>query len=393
MKILNNMVFARLLILALALLPCIATALSTDLASSADFNRNCASVTPNARELKNNKERQTFVICRDVKLVKNIVTFFTTGLKKIESNDKPGADLINAILREQLTLVRNELRTVREVLEQTKLKKEEGLLLAPAQWHLDLDGDGKIKIWESFFFAIPKQSPQSFHFRMPSDSPDYYVNEYQLDAKIRVDQSDILWALSYHYFAESLMEILLSYQLKNSSFNRESIELYDPEGMQRAGQLLTKGFQTSEAMRVSVLAEKTDDFEWISNPTQKQSVFPMRLDAQDFEIWGAVLKHVIPLFQGETLLVAEKNSAGVLAAIAKICPANTGLSIPAFFKNPPRYPMDLMNSQFDLSHMCQPVDKKFPASGLLSLIEKYGNNALQNNGAAMGYLRQLLWVN
>ena len=380
---------------AIALLPacfaCTALAAPPDLTTTDGFECSCAALPLTAKDLKTNQERQAFVVCRDIALAKNVITF-ATNAQKTYLKEGASEELFSAVLRGQLSLMRDELRTVRQVLEQTKLKKDEGLVLAPAQWKTDLDGDGEIKTWESYFFAIPKRGRLGFQFRMPSDDLDYYANEYRMDAKIRVDQSDILWTLAYHYFAESLLEIVLSYHIVDTKMNRESIQLQHPDGMKRAAQLMIKGFKTSEAMRLAVLAETDDKDEWISNPKQKNSVFPMPLDAQDFQIWGTMLSHVIPLFEGKTLLVANKKSSGLLGAAAKFCPENQGLSIPLFFSHPPQYPMDLME-KLDLSSMCKPIDKKHPASGLFTFIETYANNAESKDNAAMNYLRNLLWVN
>ena len=385
----------RLLLCAMALLPvgfaCPALAAPSDLTTTDGFERSCAALPLAAKDLKSNQERQAFVICRDIALAKNVITF-ATNAQKTYLKEGASDEMFSSVLRGQLTLMRDELRTVRQVLEQTKLKKDEGLLLAPAQWKTDLDGDGDMKTWESYFFAIPKRGRLGFQFRIPSDDPDYYASEYQMDAKIRVDQSDILWTLAYHYFAESVLEIVLSYHIVDTKMNRESIQLQHPDGMKRAAQLMIKGFKTSEAMRLAVLAETDDKDEWIGNPKQKNSVFPMPLDAQDFQIWGTMLSHVIPLFEGKTLLVANKKSSGLLGAAAKFCPENQGLSIPLFFSHPPQYPMDLME-KLDLSSMCKPIDKKHPASGLFTFIETYANQAETTDNAAMNYLRNLLWVN
>ena len=379
------------LALATLILPQTILASTVDLSSTDGFDRSCAALPSASINLKNNQERQAFVICHDVALVQNIIRFVKNGERRYQS-EKPTDAEMNSLIRGQLSLVRDELRNVRLVLEKLKLKKDEGLLLAPAQWKKDLDGDGKLSTWEENFFAIPKSGRHGLQFNMPHDDPDYYAKEYQMAAKIRVDQSDILWSLSYHYFAESLLEIVLSYRLNNSTFNNESIELQDATGMQRAAALLTKGFKTSEAMRLSVLAETDDQDEWIANPRQKNSVFPLPLDAQDFQVWGGLLAHVIPLFEGKTLFAGNAKASGILGSAAKLCPKNQGLSIPLFFSHPPRYPMAQME-RLDLSGMCKTIDEKHPVSGLFAFIEVYANQAQANDSGAMRFLRNLLWTN
>jgi hypothetical protein len=372
--------------------PAFAAPFEPDLASGEGFRATCAALPRAAAALKTNGQRQAFAICRDVELVRNVTSFVTSAERKFSGAEKLSDAEIKQQLRAQLTHMRDELRTVRWVLEKLKLGKNDGLLITPATWQLDLNGDAETKTWERYFFAIPQRGHQALRFGLPNNDPDYYKNEYQLDASVRIDQSDIAWTLSYHYFAESLMETVLAYTLNSQNFGRHAIELVDASGMKRANQLMVRGFQTSEAMRRAVLAEKDDDHEWIGNANQKSSVFPLPLDAEDFKVWGTALGFVTPLFEGKTLLVPDPKAGGLLGSASKVCPAGYGLNVTRFYNNPPRYPMEQIDQAF-FSRMCERVDKAHPASGLFDFIVAYGQRAENETGAGMQFLRQLLWVN
>jgi len=370
----------------------LAGAAEPDLASADGFAATCGAMPREASQLTTMRQRQAFAICRDVALVQDITTFIAMARKTLEGKEKISDAEINQQLRAKLSCVRDELRTVRLVLEKVKLGKNEGLLIVPANWTLDLDGNASIETWERYFFAIPKRGKRPFQFRMPNNEPSYYQDEYQLDASVRIDQSDILWTLSYHYFAEALLETVLSYTITRQNLTGHAIELFDPSGMKRANRLMVRGFQTSEAMRRAVLAEKDDDHEWIANPTQVNTVFPLPLDAADFKVWGTALGFVIPLFEGKTLLQPDAKAGGLLGSASRICPAGQGLNVTHFYNNPPRYPLEQLNMQY-LSSMCQQIDKAHPASGLFAFMLDYGRRAESQQGAGMLFLRHLLWVN
>jgi hypothetical protein len=363
-----------------------------DLASAEGFAATCGALPREPSQLTTVRQRQAFAVCRDVALVQDIITFADKAQKSFGGAEKMSDAEVKQQLRAKLTYVRDELRTVRLVLEKLKVGKNEGLLIAPANWQLDLDGNADIATWERYFFAIPKRGKRPFRFSMPNNDPSYYEAEYQLDAKVRIDQSDILWTLSYHYFAEALVETVLSYTLNSQDLNAHAIELVDPDGMKRANRLLVRGFQTSEAMRRAVLAEKDDDHEWIANVNQVNTVFPLPLDAEDFKVWGTALGFVIPLFEGKTLLQPDSKAGGLLGGASRICPEGKGLNVTYFFNKPPRYPLEQLNSEY-LSSMCQQIDKAHPASGLFAFMLEYGRRAESQQGAGMVFLRHLLWVN
>ena len=240
------------------------------------------------------------------------------------------------------------------------------------------------------FFAIPKRGAQEFKFGMPSNDMAYYEEQYQLDASFRVDQSDVLWALSYHQFAEGLIELVLAHQINFSSAEKGFLELRDPLALLRAHQLIGAGIANSSALRRSLLAETDDKDEWIANPLQKNSVFPMELTQQSFDTWERFLNELAPLWAGKTLLVVDEKAGGLLGELAKQCPKDSGFNVASMFKKPARYP----GADGAMLKSCARVDDKHPASGLITML----NQAIEEEGKnpqtpELGFVRYLYWVN
>ncbi|AVR98057.1 hypothetical protein C9I28_22250 [Pseudoduganella armeniaca] len=338
------------------------------------------------------QEQQAFVICKDVALVQHVWTFVEQGWRRM-SEQGPSPSEIALAIRTELTHARDQLRQSRQMLENIRIRSSaDGLLLVPATWVRDLDGDGDISIAERHFFAIPVRNDSRLAVRPPSDEREYYEQEYSLKAAVRTDQSDILWSLSYHYFAEALMEMALSYQYQERARANPEIFLAHPEGMRRAHQLLVRGIETSERMRQSVLAERDDDLEWLANPRQANTAFPVPLDDDDFRVWGELMHHLIPLVRGRTVLPLGEKMSGSLAALARVCPEGQGFSVPALFADAPKYPLASLRREA-WSKYCRKIDASHPASGLHAFVQSYADKPDQTDSAAMRYLRRFLWVN
>ena len=127
--------------------------------------------------------------------------------------EKPSQQQIIGEVGKEIDYALERLAASREVLEKIHLGKRKSLRLVPSQWQLDLNGDSKTETWEKYFFAIPRRSDQPALIAMPNNEEAYYEREYRLDAAIRVDQSDVLWALSYHDFIEGLLSALRAYHV------------------------------------------------------------------------------------------------------------------------------------------------------------------------------------
>lgn len=370
------------------LLPSLCLA-APNLTSPEGMTATCAALPVQPNALKTNAERQAFVVCHDLALLKQMVTWFMEGIKTYGGKGN-NPEKLNSELHQEFGYVRDQLRISRDVLLRLKLKSGEGLLLTPAAWQMDWDGNGKLDAWERYLFAIPKRNNQAFEVNLPRNQETYYQQHFDLQANFRVDHSDVLWVLAYHQFAEGLMEILLAHRLNLGDPKTGWLELVDSAAMRRAHQRIGEGFASSAAMRRALLAETDDTLEWIPNPRQQHSVFPLALDAQAFEIWGQVMAELQPLWAGKTLLAVDARAGGLVGQAAKLCPAGQGLNLATFFQHPNRYPSRPEGWQA----ACQNVDAQHPVSGLAALINQATERGRANpNSPAWQFVRYLYWVN
>lgn len=329
------------------------------------------------------QQQQAYVICNDIATVKQIATFFDYATRRKQEARLTDREM-SLVVRTELAGVRDRLRQSRLVLERLQLRKDQGLLLQPGSWVMDLNGDGQISDWERDLFAIPA--------KVDGEDGHGASRGFNREAVFRLDQSDIYWMLSYHYFLEALPEILLSYGLEGDKIDSGTIVLVDPAGMKRARQLIIKGLQVSEKMRRSVLAETDDKDEWLPNPRQHDTAFPLALDDEDFAIWGEAMKHSISLFEGKTLLPLDPKAPTVFTPMARLCGEGEGVSIQAFFDNPPKRPLlDMSNG--GLTTYCHKIDAGHPASGMLAFMRQYAERGQARADVGMRLLRRLFWVN
>lgn len=328
-------------------------------------------------------QQQAYVICNDIGTVKQIATFFNDMTRRNQQARMSDRE-ISLLVRSGLASVRDRLRQSRQVLERIQLGKEQGLLLKPGAWVMDLNSDGQISDWERDLFAIPA--------KVEGEDGHGASRGFNREATLRLDQSDIYWMLSYHYFLEAVPEILLSYGLEGEKFDSGNIVLVDPAGMKRARQLIVKGLQVSEKMRRAVLAETDDKDEWLPAPRQHDTVFPLALDDEDFAIWGEAMKHALSLFEGRTLLPLDPSTPSVFTPAARLCGEGEGVSIQAFFDNPPKRPL-LDMSKGGLTTYCRKIDPSHPASGMLAFMRKYAERGQARAEVGMGFMRRLFWVN
>ncbi|HEX8614225.1 MAG TPA: hypothetical protein VF800_23345 [Telluria sp.] len=357
---------------------------AADFTSTDGYHKACGEVARGAVP-RDDDARVAAVICRDTALVRQIVTWGTQGMDRMGKQRMPH-EAIMVEVRKEIDYVIAELGTTRKLLAQVKLGKRKSLRLAPAQWQLDIDGDGTLKMWEKYLFALPKRGHQAFRFSAPSDDAAYYEREYALGAVIHVDQSDILWSLSYHHFIEGLLTNLRAFELTDKF---DGVILARPALMKMAHQLIGNGFVISGKMREEVLAETDDDEEWIGNPGQVNSVFPVPLDAADFASWGTMIKEMSALWQGRSLLPTTQGGRGVLAAVAPLCPKGSALNVASLYLKPaPAGTVySFRNTKLPASH-CRRIDKAHPLSPLPQMAEQ-----AQKSDTGMGFLRYLYWTN
>ncbi|NHZ40703.1 hypothetical protein [Massilia aquatica] len=380
---------ARLAV-ALATSLAICGALAAPAAGAADFTTT-AGYADACREVargavpRDDDARVAAVICRDTALVSQIVTWASEGMKRMDKQRKPEESIVVEV-RKEIDYVIAELGATRKLLAQIKLGKRKSLRLAPAQWARDIDGDGTVKLWEKYLFALPKRGQQGFRVTAPSNEQAYYDSEYKLGAVIRVDQSDILWSLSYHHFIEGMLTNLRAFELDDKF---DGLILARPALLKAAHKLIGDGFVLSGKMRQEVLAETDDDEEWIGNPKQAGSVFPLPLDAADFASWGRMLKEMSALWQGRTLLPATQGGRGMLAVMAPLCPEGSGLNLAKLYLHPPAAGSvySFHNTRLPAGS-CQRIDKAHPLSPLPQMAEQAAST-----DTGMGFLRYLYWTN
>jgi hypothetical protein len=368
-----------------------------DMTSNAGFDATCKALRtvqlPDATQMQrlSKQQLQAWVVCKDVALLQqtaqwaysSFATFNSGGPGGLFSSDV----LINAWIQLQLSYMQRELsasRSVLTALKQTPLSKGDALHLRPQTWHLDLDGDGVIAKWEEKFFALPNRNNElAFDIGMPSDSVDVQAN-----ALIKTDASDVLWALSYHEFIEGIVAMLQAHRLNFNNPGADSglLTLTDKASWTRAHGLIAQGMATSLALRESVLAETDNDYEWIPNPKQSNSAFPLLLEQADFDTWGQMLTEAQALWTGKTVLTPSEFGRGLLGDSARICKDGNGLDIPKLFTT---HPPTSMIQVSEFNNACSPLSAERTASKLPDMAQQRMNH--KTPGGKM--MRYLYWVN
>ncbi len=361
-----------------------ASAQAADFTTTDGYNATCSAMAAtDAAALTNDDERVAFVLCSDTSLTKQIVAWADQGMKRL-GTEKPSQQQIIGEVGKEIDYALERLAASREVLEKIHLGKRKSLRLVPSQWQLDLNGDGKTETWEKYFFAIPRRSDQPALIAMPNNEEAYYEREYRLDAAIRVDQSDVLWALSYHDFIEGLLSALRAYHV-DEHFN---FTLTQPALYRHAVDMYSQGFDNSEKTRQWVLAEKSNSEEWIANPKQTDSAFPIALDARDFVTWGKTIAELKALMQGTKLLGLPHEDQ--LPPTMRFCPAGFALDIHEFSLHPPASFGEGFFTQRSVfaTPYCHKIDARHPLSSLPALMEQS-----QKDGTGLRQLRYLFWIN
>lgn len=365
----------------------LAASTAPDLATTDGFRRTCAAQPVNADVLRTDDERLAWAICRDVDQVRQLSTWARRGMATINRVQPQDYAAVVAEVERKMDEVRAEMRRTRLQLERVQLGSRRSLRIAPGQWQVDLDGDGELSVWERHFFALPKRRHGEPQFGMPSDDAGHYERHYDLNAVIDLDQSDVLWALSYHQFIEGL---LINVRAFDVDLQRRELVLARPALLRQAHGLIGRGLATSGRLRDAVLAETDDQNEWISHPRQVNSVFPIPLEAADFTTWRVMLDQVGALWHGRHLLPTTAGAGGLLGSLAPVCPAGQGLDIAKLYLQPPPAGTRASLSRLPaaLTTMCRKVDAAHPLSPLPGRLERDTAGA-----TGMSALRYLYWVN
>lgn len=362
-----------------------AAPLTLDMSTTAGFAQTCKQLPRDARRLKSDDERIAWALCRDTDQTRRLITWATQNFKRIDHTPLPQ---VVAEVERKIDEVRREMAQTRQVLARINLGERRSLQIAPGQWQMDLNGDGQMALWEKYFFAIPKRGLSHASWGLPRNDEAHIQRNYAPAAQIRIDQADVLWALSYHQFIEGLLTHVRAFDLDTKHWH---LTLARPALLGQAHTLIGQGLETSDRMRHAVLAETDDDQEWIANPQQRQSVFPLVLDAEDFQTWREVMAEARATWQGEHLLPASRNARGLLGELAPLCAEGQGLNVKQLYRKPPTKTLRIGSSGPlpDVSGACQPISPTKPASRLGEMAER----AARSEAVGTKTLRHLYWVN
>jgi hypothetical protein len=377
-----------LVLLVLAMTAAPAEARTIDFSSNAGLQSTCPPLlaeTP--KSLRRDEEKVAYAICSGVALAKNVATWWqqNQSAMKLEREDR-------GRIRIQLEKHLATIARVRSVLESIK-SPGPYFVIEPGRWEVDFDGDGHVSVAEKHFFWTPRRGLQM----QPTDTARSEA-EYQaayLSPVIKLDRSDILWALAYCNFAEAALNLVLAYDAPDAAV--EAIVLVNAERVRAvAYPRLVEGVRVSMKLRESLLAEKDDDSEWIANPRQTRTAFPLVMDEQTFATWGTLLKELEQVLAGRTLL-GGRVDAGQLRGLTDltmgVCPSGQALDVRSLFLRPLKRPLD----RRELSARCASPTAALPLSGLAALAsESIQRNVGRPTGQDSGewtILRYLYWVN
>jgi len=158
---------------------------------------------------------------------------------------------------------------------------------------------------------------------------------------------------------------------------------------------LAQGIAYSKRLRESLAAETDDDAEWIPNPRQANTAFPLVMDAQTFVTWGELLAHLELLAAGKTLLGGATGGGGlpVRDLAGGMCPPGQGINVRQLFIEPVGQPLE----RSEWRARCRRPDAKLPLTGLAQLIqqslERNAGRGPQDISGEWMILRHIYWVN
>ena len=356
-----------------------------DFTTTAGLEQTCrryGSVQP--RSLGDDAAKVAFAICGGVELLRMGARAMRDA--QLSGLQGEGAiERIRALLEDALA----RIVTARTVLETVK-GPGPYMRIEPGAWAIDLDGDGIVSPQERYFFWVPRRG-ESLALAA-ANVEDYYRGRF-VPPVIRVDRSDVYWAIAYCHFAEAALNLLLAYDI---SLAPQRVELRDPERIRvRAYRGLLQGIAYSKRLRESLAAETDDDAEWIPNPRQANTAFPLVMDAQTFVTWGELLAHLELLAAGKTLLGGATGGGGlpVRDLAGGMCPPGQGINVRELFIDPVRQPLE----RNEWRARCRRPDAKLPLTGLAQLIqqslERNAGRGPQDISGEWMILRHIYWVN
>lgn len=334
-----------------------------------------------AQRLRDDAAKAAWVICREIDLVRRVAGFAHHRFARNGMPSQSLDDTVKAVLG-LLDEMARELQTTRRVLETIRFTKST-LRIAPARWQIDLNGNGKLELWEQHFFAPPSRSAPPANGFSLSDDPGYY-REQTHDAVISVDQGDVQWLLAYHNFLEGTLDYVLAYRLDlRAGTLDDMVTLVDRDRAARRSFLrIQAGWAASRATLRELKRETDDREEWIPNPRQRNSSFPLELSARHFAAWEAVLDEIDALLAGKTLLEVPGGPPSAP------CQRGDGLDLRHLMMNPVVRPL----AAGSLRASCRPIGKEHRASRLPAMAEE-ARAAFRSAGGDWAMARYLYWIN
>ena len=341
--------------------------------------------------LRRDDERIAFAICNAIDMARETATrLHEFQQRQQQVGDRSFIDEIRARL--ERVLVR--IRASRAALEAVK-GNGPYFAVRPGEWRIDWDSDGKISNTEKYLLWVPRRGVDVFRAPASFGSETAYHEAQFVSPRIHLDRSDLLWAIAYCNFAEGALNLVLSYEVTMDQ--RFDVRLKDPARVAKvAYKNVLDGIKASARLREALLKETDDDDEWIPNPKQAKTSFPLLMDEQTFATWGELLGHMDKLFRGKTLLGGTPQSPEVrrVRDLAQgICPPGEGIDVQSLFAQPIQFPL----AENGLKSRCRKPTAARPMTGLAQLMsESAQRNAGRTPESFTGewaILRHFYWVN
>lgn len=361
---------------------------SIDLTSHAGLESTCAAMgSVNPVSLRRDDEKVAYAICTGVALATEVATWWRQQGRGMDL-ERGGRAQARVLLEKHLATIAR----VRTVLEGVR-SPGPYFVVEPGKWEVDFNGDGVVSPGERHFFWTPRRG-------VPMRPMDVARSPAELDAMylspvLHLDRSDILWATAYCNFVEAALHLVLAYDFGENGL--EKVSLADAQRIRtHAHRRLAEGIRVSTRLRQSLLDEKDDDREWIANPRQMSTAFPLVMDEQTFATWGRLLEELQRVVGGKSLLGGRVDAGGLRGATdltLGICPPGQGIDVRGLFQKPLSRPLD----RAELAARCTAPTAAVPMSGLAALAEEsLKRNAARGPGEDSGewqVLRHLYWVN
>lgn len=371
-----------------------------DFSSTPAMQATCADLRPKAvAALRADDEKVAYVICSGIDLLTDTGRWARGMSRRMENGNPQERDrgFVQAT-RVKLEEILGRITVARQILTTVRTNKPL-FVIEPGKWEIDLDGDGAITPFEKHFFWVAKRgNDQIAAFSGTGSTTEYYESQF-VKPVIKLDQSDVYWAAAYLNFAEAALNLVLSYNVDLTG--KDVIVLSDEKRVAtKAYPRLLEGTATSRKLRESLLKETDNDREWIANPRQTNTSFPLVMDAQSFATWGALLEHMDSLFRGKTLLGGAAASRPGDAQPWRtrdltmgLCPPGEGINVRDLFLRPLKRPLDAA----ERSARCVKPTAAVPFTGLGKLIEaslrRNAGRTPDNQTGEWMVLRHLYWVN